>query len=198
MTCRCIRGRGDDPDVQGRGPGPRSGHDAGAGARRMNGAVGVDAEAPGARGRRPHDPRPGRRDPGAGVPAVRRGRAPGRGVVPRRRLGHSATSTRTTSSCRQLCDAVGAIVVSVDYRLAPEAKFPAAARRLRRRVRRGSPTHAGELGGDPTRVAIGGDSAGGNLAAVACLVAREARLPAAGAPAARVSGHRLRVRQARR
>jgi acetyl esterase len=78
--------------------------------------------------------------------------------------------------CRQLSEAVDAIVVSVEYRLAPEAKFPAA---LEDCVASWTwvATHARELGGDPARVALGGDSAGGNLAAAACLVARDEQLP---------------------
>jgi acetyl esterase len=74
--------------------------------------------------------------------------------------------------CRLLCDASGAIVVSVDYRLAPEAKFPAG---LDDCIAAWDwvTAHAEELGGDPTRVALGGDSAGGNLAAVVPLVLRE-------------------------
>jgi acetyl esterase len=78
--------------------------------------------------------------------------------------------------CRLLCDATGALVVSVDYRLAPEHKFPAAVddavAAYEWAIRDG-----GEIGGDTTRVAIGGDSAGGNLAAVVPLVARERNLP---------------------
>jgi acetyl esterase/lipase len=79
--------------------------------------------------------------------------------------------------CRQLCDEVGAIVVSVDYRLAPETKFPGA---LEDCVAAWQwvTAHASELGGDPNRVAIAGDSAGGNLAAAVCLVAREQGLRA--------------------
>ena len=79
--------------------------------------------------------------------------------------------------CRLLCDAAGAIVVSVDYRLAPETKFPGAADDC---VAAWTwiTEHAAELGGDPRRIALGGDSAGGNLAAVVALVAREQRLPA--------------------
>jgi acetyl esterase/lipase len=78
--------------------------------------------------------------------------------------------------CRLLCDATGALVVSVDYRLAPEHKFPAAVddavAAYEWVTRRGA-----EIGGDPDRIAIGGDSAGGNLAAVVPLVARERNLP---------------------
>jgi acetyl esterase len=71
--------------------------------------------------------------------------------------------------CRQLCDAAGTVVVSVDYRLAPEAKFPAAADDCVAAYE-WARTQA-------TRVVVGGDSAGGNLAAVVALDARERGLP---------------------
>jgi acetyl esterase len=74
--------------------------------------------------------------------------------------------------CRMLCDDAGVIVVSVDYRLAPETKFPGAADDCVAAWAWIS-EHAAELGGDPHKVALGGDSAGGNLAAVVALVARE-------------------------
>ena len=77
---------------------------------------------------------------------------------------------------RLLADAVGAVVVSVDYRLAPEAKFPAAADDCLAAYE-WALAHADEVGADPARVAIGGDSAGGNLAAVVALDARERGLP---------------------
>jgi acetyl esterase len=76
------------------------------------------------------------------------------------------------TTCRKLALGTGALVVSVDYRLAPEHPFPAspddAIAALRWIV-----DHAKELGGDPARVAVGGDSAGGNLAAVTALQARD-------------------------
>lgn len=81
--------------------------------------------------------------------------------------------------CRLLARHAGAHVLAVDYRLAPEHPFPApvedAVAAFRWACR-----HAGELGADPARVAIGGDSAGGNLAAVVSrLAAREGeQLPA--------------------
>jgi acetyl esterase len=79
--------------------------------------------------------------------------------------------------CRQLCDAVNAVVVSVDYRLAPETKFPGAVQDCVAAYDWAT-RHAAEIGGDATRVAIGGDSAGGNLAAVVALLARDRELPA--------------------
>ena len=78
--------------------------------------------------------------------------------------------------CRQLAQASGAAVVSVDYRLGPEQRFPAAVDdcvAATRWVR----AQADALALDASRLAVGGDSAGGNLAAVVCLVLREAGEP---------------------
>ena len=75
--------------------------------------------------------------------------------------------------CRQLCAAAGVAVVAVDYRLGPEHRFPAAlddCLAATRWVRR----EAAALGIDGTRLAVGGDSAGGNLAAVVALSLRDA------------------------
>ncbi|SOY71350.1 alpha/beta hydrolase [Cupriavidus taiwanensis] len=69
--------------------------------------------------------------------------------------------------CRSLACRSGALVLSVDYRLAPEARFPAAADDAVAAVRWAA-THAAQLGADPSRLAVAGDSAGGNLAAVTC------------------------------
>ncbi|UIF89901.1 alpha/beta hydrolase [Cupriavidus sp. UYPR2.512] len=69
--------------------------------------------------------------------------------------------------CRGLARRSGALVLSVDYRLAPEARFPAAADDAVAAVRWAA-AHAAQLGADPARLAVAGDSAGGNLAAVAC------------------------------
>jgi acetyl esterase len=74
--------------------------------------------------------------------------------------------------CRSLCKQAGGVVVAVDYRMGPEYKFPAAyddAVVAWQWVA----AQAQALGIDPTRIAIGGDSAGGNLAAAACLGLRD-------------------------
>lgn len=79
--------------------------------------------------------------------------------------GHDQTVRQTTN-------AVGAVFVSVEYRLAPETPFPGpvedawAAYTWAR-------ANAASFGGDPARVAVAGDSAGGNLAAAVCLVAKD-------------------------
>lgn len=78
--------------------------------------------------------------------------------------------------CRQLTAEAGIVVVSVDYRLAPEHKFPAAADDAWTTTVWVA-AHAAEIGVDATKLAVGGDSAGGNLAAVVALQARDAGGP---------------------
>ena len=74
--------------------------------------------------------------------------------------------------CRNLCAGTGSVVVSVDYRLAPEHKFPAAPDDCLEATR-WAVDNAGMLNADAGRVVVAGDSAGGNLAAVVALRARD-------------------------
>ena len=78
--------------------------------------------------------------------------------------------------CRQLADAGELIVISVDYRLAPEHKFPAAIDDAIAATK-WIAANARELGIDAARLSIGGDSAGGNLSAVTALAARDGNGP---------------------
>jgi acetyl esterase/lipase len=73
--------------------------------------------------------------------------------------------------CRALANRGGCAVLSVDYRLAPEHRYPTAADDAQRATEWAT-THATELGVDASRIAVGGSSAGGNLAAVVALRAR--------------------------
>lgn len=76
------------------------------------------------------------------------------------------------STARAMCLASGAVVVSVDYRLAPETRFPEPAEDAYAAVCWASANIAG-LGGDPGALLVAGDSAGGNLVAACTLMARE-------------------------
>ncbi len=79
--------------------------------------------------------------------------------------------------CRQFAIETGGTVISVDYALAPERKFPAAVEDALAATR-WIMSEAATLGLDPRRIAIGGDSAGGNLAAVIALMARDGAMAA--------------------
>ncbi|HLH00125.1 MAG TPA: alpha/beta hydrolase [Bryobacteraceae bacterium] len=78
--------------------------------------------------------------------------------------------------CRSLANKVSCVVASIDYRLAPEAKFPAAVDDSYAATEWVA-AHAAELGIDPERIAVGGDSAGGNLATVVAQLARDRKGP---------------------
>jgi acetyl esterase len=88
-------------------------------------------------------------------------------------LGSLATHDGT---CRRLADGVDAVVVSVDYRMGPEDRFPAAVDDSFAALGWVA-AHADELGADASRLAVAGDSAGGNLAAVTSQLARDAGGP---------------------
>jgi acetyl esterase len=78
--------------------------------------------------------------------------------------------------CRVLTNETGCLMVSVAYRRAPEHSFPAGVEDCYAATE-WTATHAADMGGDPDRVAVGGDSAGGNLAAAVTLAARDRNGP---------------------
>ena len=78
--------------------------------------------------------------------------------------------------CRTMAAEVGAVVVAVDYRLAPEHRAPAAMEDVYRALC-WTAENIAEFGGDPHRIALAGDSAGGNLAATTSLAARDRNGP---------------------
>lgn len=78
--------------------------------------------------------------------------------------------------CRALASSAGCVVVSVDYELAPESPFPGPLRDCYDATEYLA-SHAADFGADPDRLVIGGDSAGGNLAAAVALRARDAEGP---------------------
>jgi acetyl esterase len=80
------------------------------------------------------------------------------------------------ASCRMLAQLAGVRLLSVDYRMAPEHPFPAAADDAQAAYAHVA-SNPGEYGADPARLALGGDSAGGNLAAVTALALRGGDLP---------------------
>jgi len=80
------------------------------------------------------------------------------------------------SACRLLANQADCMVVAVDYRLAPEFKFPAGVDDCMATLRWVA-QHAREIGADAERIAVGGDSAGANLATVAAILARDEGYP---------------------
>jgi len=78
--------------------------------------------------------------------------------------------------CRGLCHGTECIVVSVDYRLAPEHRFPAAVDDCYAALT-WCAAHGGEIGGDPAKIAVGGDSAGAVLSAAMSIRARDENGP---------------------
>jgi acetyl esterase len=104
-------------------------------------------------------------------------RPPGRGPFPLLAFFHGSGFVLCSldthdGMCRNLCAGAGCVVVSVDYRLAPEHKYPAGLDDCVFATR-WIADHAGELEGDAQRLVVGGDSAGGNLAAAAALRLRD-------------------------
>lgn len=79
--------------------------------------------------------------------------------------------------CRSMAAGVGAVVISVDYRLAPEHPAPAAHDDMLAALRWAA-ANAATYGGDPARIALAGDSAGGNLAATVAIAVRDGGGPA--------------------
>jgi acetyl esterase len=109
--------------------------------------------------------------------------APSRAVLPLLLFFHGGGFTVGSIAthdtlCRVLSQKSGSAVISLDYRLAPEHKFPAASNDAWDALKFVA-RQAGELGLDGTRIAVGGDSAGGTLAAVCAILARDAGLPLA-------------------
>lgn len=91
--------------------------------------------------------------------------------------GHVIGSLDTHDAiARNLCAGAGALLVSVDYRMGPEHRFPAAVEDSFAALR-WVHAHAASIGADANRLAVGGDSAGANLAAVAAIMARDAGAP---------------------
>src|SRR5690606_33872624 len=78
--------------------------------------------------------------------------------------------------CRRLANSAGCLVFSVDYRMAPEHRFPGPIQDCADAVK-WIHAHSDRLGVDPNRIAVAGDSAGGGLAAVIALMARDGLLP---------------------
>ena len=97
------------------------------------------------------------------------------------------------SLCRSLCNGAGCVVVSVDYRLAPEHKFPAAPEDCYAATQWVA-GHAAEINANPGKIAIGGDSAGGNLTAVVAQMVRDQGGPQSGLAIADLPGDGFHLR----
>jgi acetyl esterase len=115
-----------------------------------------------------------------GTPLAARLYAPSRAALPVLLYLHGGGFTiggleTHDSLCRQIALRSGAAVIALDYRLAPEHRFPTAIDDCWA-VLRALPAAGARLGLDTTRLAVGGDSAGGTLAAVCALMARDAGL----------------------
>ena len=83
------------------------------------------------------------------------------------------------ATARHLCNESSSVIISIDYRLAPETKFPGAPDDCYAATQWVS-ENASSLNADPDKIAVGGDSAGGNLAAVVSLMARDKQGPKIG------------------
>ena len=133
---------------------------------------------------------------GPGGPMRLRIYTPGDGAAPRPLLvfyhgsGFVLCSLDTHDGmCRNLCAGSGYVVVSVDYRLAPDAKFPAGLDDCLAATRWAA-ANADALGTMPGFIVIGGDSAGGNMAAATALRCRDEAGPGVGRSAPDLSRHR--------
>ncbi len=83
---------------------------------------------------------------------------------------------RSDGVCRSMCASAGCIVVSIDYRLAPETKFPGPVEDCYEATK-WVYENALSLNGDPDNIMVGGDSAGGNLAAAVSIMAKDRKTP---------------------
>jgi acetyl esterase len=111
------------------------------------------------------DPRPAGRDGAAGEPLPLIVFFHGGGFVLCDLDTHDAV-------CRNMANMIDAVVLSVDYRLAPETRYPGGVEDAYAATC-WAHAHAAELGGDPERLVVAGDSSGGNFAAVVALMARD-------------------------